>query len=71
MQSGTTHIAHHAQHRYDIVPESGVGFYVIRYADSTDKSTHDYQQDTLKMAKEFAHEEFGVPIGSWTPVPKK
>ncbi|APZ95972.1 hypothetical protein Fuma_05635 [Fuerstiella marisgermanici] len=71
MQSGTTHIAHHAHHRYEIVPESDVGFYVIRYADSTDKSTYDYLQDTLEMAMECAHEEFAVPIGSWTPVPKK
>ena len=30
------------------------------------KDTHDYLQDTLIRAKEFALSQFGVPLDSWT-----
>jgi hypothetical protein len=43
-------------------PEVGVYLYV--YEDS--KCIYDYLQDSIKDCMEFADEEFGVPINSWS-----
>ena len=45
------------------LPDIGFNLYVYN---SENKCTHDYLQDTLQLTREFAFEEFGVPIDSWT-----
>lgn len=42
-----------------------VGFYLYVY-DNQNKCIKDYLQDTEQMTKEFAFEEFSVPLNSWT-----
>ena len=41
-----------------------IGFYLFVFNDNNE-CTHDYLQDTEQMTKEFAFEEFGVPLDSW------
>jgi hypothetical protein len=58
-------VSHHNNQTFEIVEDlPEVGFYLYAY-DSKGKNTHDYLQDTLQMAKEYAFEEFGVPLESW------
>lgn len=53
---------------FEIVEDnSEVGFYLYVY-DSSGKNTHDHLQNTLQITKEFAYEEFGVPLNSWETV---
>ena len=40
-----------------------VGYYLYVFSDS--QCTHDYLQDTMQIAKEDAHELFGVPLEAW------
>ncbi|WP_375417997.1 hypothetical protein [uncultured Hymenobacter sp.] len=40
-----------------------VGAYLYRY--EGEETTHDYLQDSIEDCKEFALEEFGVPLDSW------
>ncbi len=42
-----------------------VGFYLYIY-DKQNICIRDYVQETEQMAKEFAFEEFSVPLNSWT-----
>ena len=42
----------------------GIGFYLYVF-NSDDRCIADYLQDTEIMVKEFALEEFGVPINLW------
>lgn len=49
--------------RFVIEPDAGVGYYV--YVFDGARCTHDYLQDSLRQAKEFAFEEFGVPEDAW------
>lgn len=44
----------------------GIGYYLYVFAG--DKCTHDYLQDTVADAKEFALETFGVPPEGWRTV---
>ena len=61
-----TLISKHNNQTFEIVADQPeVGFYVYVY-DNNGKNTHDYLQDTLHMAKEFAFKKFGVSIDSWT-----
>lgn len=50
---------------FEIIEESSeIGFYLNVY-DNHNKCITDYLQDTEQMTKEFALEEFGVPLNSW------
>ncbi len=58
-------IANHGGRRFEIVEDlPEIGFYVYIYNENGE-NTHDYLQDTLEMAKEFAYEDFAVPLDSW------
>lgn len=46
---------------YDEMAET----YYLYIFNSEGKNTHDYDQDTLEIAKEQALEDFGVPLDSW------
>jgi hypothetical protein len=41
-----------------------LGYYLYVFVGN--RCTHDYLQDTAREAKEFARDEFGVPLSSWT-----
>lgn len=41
----------------------GVGAYLYIY--ENEQCIYDYLQDNIEMCKEFAFEEFNVPIDSW------
>ena len=56
--------AEHDGRRFRIVHDAQVGFYIYVYDGA--RCTHDYLQDTLDHAREFAREEFGVPVQSWS-----
>ena len=59
------YVVHHEGCRYEIIEDlHGLGWYVWRYENS-DISTHDYLQDTLEWAIDFAEEIFGVPKELW------
>ena len=59
-------VAKHNRKTFEIVEDNpDVGFYLYVY-DTNCKNTHDHLQDTLEITKEFAFEEFGVPLNSWT-----
>ena len=51
--------------RYVIEEDEAVGFYL--YVIEGDRCIYDYLQDSLKLAKEFAEEKFGVPASAWMP----
>jgi hypothetical protein len=55
--------ATHGGRRFTIEEDSTVGYYL--YIFDGQRCTHDYLQDTLEAAKEFALEEFGVPEDAW------
>ena len=42
-------------------PEVGVYLYVFE----GDRCTHDYLQNSIELCKEFAFEDFNVPMDSW------
>ncbi len=48
---------------YEIKRGPSVGFYL--YVFQNGKCIHDYLQDTLELAIEFAWEDFGVPKNAW------
>lgn len=56
--------AEHAGRRFRIVHDAAVGFYLCVYEGA--RCTHDYLQDTLDLALEFAQDELEVPIVSWS-----
>jgi len=56
--------AEHDGRRFRIVHDPQAGFYLYVYDGA--RCTHDYLQDTLDRAREFAREEFGVPVQSWS-----
>jgi hypothetical protein len=45
--------------------DAAVGFYL--YVFEGDRCLYDYLQDSLKLAKDFAEERFGVPQAAWKP----
>ena len=47
--------------------DSSTSYYLYVY-DANGNNTHDYDQDTLDIAKEQAWEDFGVPLDSWVEV---
>ena len=51
---------------YIIEEDSSVGFYL--YVIEKGKRTHDYLQDSLELAKEFAEKDLGVDLGEWKQV---
>ena len=51
--------------RFRIVQDLRAGFYLYVYDGA--RCTHDYLQDTLREAQEFACETFGVPLQNWSP----
>jgi hypothetical protein len=57
----------HSGRRFLIVHDSTAGFYLYVYEGA--KCTHDYLQDSLDAAQEFARDEFGVPVQSWSDEP--
>lgn len=59
---------HHAlkSRHYEIKQDSIVGFYL--YVFEGDKCIHDYLQDTLETAMEYAWEDFGVQRDAWEKV---
>jgi hypothetical protein len=63
-QTPQTLQAEHADRRFRIVHDTAAGFYLYVYDGA--RCTHDYLQDTLDDAREFAREEFGVPVQSWS-----
>jgi hypothetical protein len=56
--------ATHDGRRFTIEEDSTAGYYL--YIFDGQRCTHDYQQDTLEVAKKFALEEFGVPEDAWS-----
>ena len=57
--------ADHAGRRFKIEEDVNAGFYV--YVFEGEKCTQDYLQDTLKVAKAFVRDKFGVPENAWRP----
>lgn len=51
--------------RYVIDEDEAVGFYL--YVIEGQLCTHDYLQDNIQLAKDFAEERFGVPQSAWMP----
>ena len=51
--------------RYEVVVDETVGYYVFRYVGDGPRTTHDYLQDDLEMAKSCAENEFDVPPAAW------
>ena len=59
-------IADRGFERFEIVEDKPeVGFYIWRYDLAKGRSTHDYLQNDLDIAKECALEEFGIPPEAW------
>jgi len=59
------HNAKHNNLKFEIVEDNpDVGYYLYVY-NSEGKCIFDYLQDSEKMCKEFALEEFGVPLAIW------
>jgi hypothetical protein len=58
-------VADHEGHRFEILEDELAGFYLFRFTGDGRISTHDYLQDYLATAKEFALEEWGVPLEAW------
>jgi hypothetical protein len=56
--------AEHGGKRFCIAHDPPAGFYLYVY--DGERCTHDYLQDTLADAQEFARETFGVPIQIWS-----
>ena len=52
-------------HRYEIVVDETVGYYVFRYVGLGPRTSNDHLQDDLEMAKSCAEDEFGVPPEAW------
>ena len=50
-------------HRFTIEEDAGAGFYL--YVHEGDTCTHDYLQNSVRAAKEFALEHFGVSEDAW------
>jgi hypothetical protein len=46
-----------------------IGYYLYIY--SGDKCIYDYLQDSVEMCKEFALEDFNVPLNSWEVLPSR
>jgi hypothetical protein len=63
-QASQTLSADHSGRRFSIVHDSAAGFYLYVYDGA--KCTHDYLQDSLDAALEFARDQFGVPVQSWS-----
>jgi hypothetical protein len=63
-QTQQTLQAEHGGRRFRIVHDAAAGFYLYVYDGA--RCTHDYLQDTVDLAREFAREEFGVPVHSWS-----
>jgi len=49
--------------RFEIVHEPGIGWYVYRF--ENDVCTHDFLQDTRKMAETFSHTQWAIPPLAW------
>jgi len=58
-------IADHDGCHFEIQEGHGEGFYVWRFVGDSDRSTHDYLQDDIPMAKRCAFHQFGVPEDAW------
>jgi hypothetical protein len=58
----------HGGRRFKIEEDIDAGFYV--YVFEGEKCTQDYLQDTLKLAKEFVRDKFGVPENAWQREPE-
>jgi len=63
-QARQTLSAEHGGRRFRIVQDASVGFYLYVY--DGDRCTHDHLQDSLDAARDFARDEFGVPVQSWS-----
>jgi hypothetical protein len=53
---------------FEIQEVGGEGFYVWRFVGENTRSSHDYLQDSLLMAKRCALDEWGVPDDAWKPI---
>jgi hypothetical protein len=58
-------VAERGAERFEIVEGAGEGFYVYRWVG--ERSTHDYLQSSVEIAKDCALAEWGVPRESWHP----
>ena len=59
-------VAKYNNQTFEIVEDKpGIGFYLYVY-DNQNKCIKDYLQATEQIIKEFAFEEFGIPLNSWT-----
>ena len=57
-------VADHGGKRFVIEEDNPeIGFYIYVYENG--KCERDYLQDTLEKAKEFAYEDFSVPLNGW------
>jgi len=61
--------AEHGGRKFKIEEDINAGFYV--YVFEREKCTQNYLQDSLKLAKEFVREQFGVPEDAWGPEDKQ
>lgn len=58
--------AKHGGRRFVIEADPAVGFYL--YVFDADRCTHDYVEDSLASAREFASEQFGVSNHVWREI---
>jgi hypothetical protein len=61
-------VAEHDGCHFEIQEGRGEGFYVWRFVGASTRSTHDYLQDDLAMAKRCALHQWNVPESAWVPV---
>jgi len=55
--------ASHGGRTFKIEQDEAAGFYI--YAFEGERCTHDYLQESLEVAKQFARERFDVPENAW------
>ena len=58
-------VAEHNGCDFEIQERRGEGFYVWRFVGASARSTQDYLQDDLAMAKRCALDAWGVPESAW------
>jgi hypothetical protein len=58
--------AEHGGRRFVIERDSAVGYYL--YVFEAARCTHDYLQDSIASAREFAAEQFGVSDHAWREI---
>ena len=61
-------VAEHDGCHFEIQEGRGEGFYVFRFVGASTRSTHDFLQDDIAIARRYAFDQWGVPEATWVPV---